>query len=256
MAYPQFTFSQFLQDYCHLANVGRNTSTGLYEPTVADKAAAAQLLTEACQYAWQDWNPTLLLPSITESATVAPASNVVSWATLEYSSKWSFWTTDPRSSYEEEDGFWREYARRGVQDDDGVRIVDAEDSMVAFYQKAAPEFNHVNLVAATTYAAGDVVWDGTDGIVTTPATGHCYKALGAYAGSAIADTTKWTRQSAPQELRQALRRRVNELRMGDTAGQPERGQQEKFTAEQLLENVFLRHLKTAPPWYLMNGGLF
>lgn len=256
MAYPQFSFSQFLQAYCLLVGATRNSTTGVYEPTVAQKADAAQWLTLACEFGWQDWSPSILLPSITESGSVTPSSSVIAWSDLKYSSKWSLWTTDPRSSYEAEDGLWSTYARRGVQHANGVLVVDdPAAAMTAFYQKAAPKFTHVNVVSATTYASGDLVWDGTDGTITTIATGHCFKALGAYAGSAIADTTKWEQQSAPEEMRQALWRRVNEMRLELSAGQPATSNQAGGTAASMMEDLYLRHLRTAPPWFLMNGGL-
>lgn len=257
MAYPQFSFSQFLQAYCLLVGAARNDTTGLYEPTVKQKAGAAQMLTLACEYAWQDWSSWALLPSLTESASVTPnGSHVITWADLQYASKWSLWTTDPRASYEADDGVWERYRRRGVQHADGVLVVDdPEAAMTAFYQKAAPQFTHVNVVSATTYATGDLVWDGTDGTITTTATGHCYKALGAYAGSTIADTTKWRVQSAPEELRQAILVRVDELRLQYQAGQPTTAKGEAVTAESLMENLYQRHLRTLPPWFQMNGGL-
>lgn len=257
MPYPQFSFSQYLQAHCLIEGVPRNVSTGAYEPSVPTKANAAQLLTLACEYAWQDWSNWMLLPSITESASVTPnGSHVIAWADLQNSSKWSLWTIDPRTSYEAGDGLWDSYRRKGVQHADGVLVVDdPEAAMVAFYQKAAPKFTHVNVVSATTYATGDLVWDGTDGTITTPATGHCYLALGAHAGSTIADTTKWRKQSAPEELRQAIMRRVNELRQGYQARQPQAAQQEGLTAEAMLEEIFQRHSRTLPPWFTMNGGL-
>lgn len=257
MAYPQFSFSQFLQAFCLLVNAPRNATTGVYEPSVGMKADAAQLLTLACEYAWQDWSNWLLLPSITESASVTPnGSHVIAWADLQYSSKWSLWTTDPRTSYEAENGLWQTYRRLGVQHADGVLVVDDPGAaMTAFYQKAAPKFTHVNVVGATTYAAGDLVWDGTDGTITTTATGHCYLALGAHAGSDIADTAKWRVQSAPEELRQALMQRVSELRQLHQAGQPQAAAQEAATAAAMIEDLYQRHARTLPPWFAMNGGL-
>jgi len=256
MAYPQFSFSQFLQAFCLLVGAPRHATTGVYEPVVAQKATAAEMLTLACEYVWQDWSPFMMLPSLTESASVTPASHVIAWADLQYSSKWSLWTADPRSSYEAEDGLWQGYRRRGVQHADGVLVVDdPAAAMTAFYQKAAPQFTHVNVVAATTYAEGDLVWDGTAGTITATATGHCYKALGAHAGSAIADPTKWREQSAPVELRQALMVRVNELRNDYQTGQQATSKDDQATAEMLLENLYHRHLRTLPPWFQMNGGL-
>lgn len=257
MAYPQFSFSQYLQEHCLLVGTSRNDTTGLYEPTVGTKADAAQLLTLACEYAWQDWSTWALLPSLTESASVTPnGSHVITWADLQYTSKWSLWTTDPRSSYETEDGLWETYRRKGVQHADGVLVVDdPAAAMTAFYQKAAPKFTHVNVVSATTYATGDLVWDGTDGTITATATGHCYKALGAYAGSDIADTAKWRVQSAPEELRQALMTRVNELRLKLQSGQRQTSNQEGATAESMMEAIYQRHTRTLPPWFILNGGL-
>ena len=105
MPYPQFSFSQYLQDHCLLVGAARNDSTGLYEPSVSQKADAAQLLTLACEFAWQDWSPWALLPSLTESASMTPnGSHVIAWADLQYSSKWSLWTSDPRASFETGDG--------------------------------------------------------------------------------------------------------------------------------------------------------
>lgn len=257
MAYPQFSFSQFLQAYCLLVGATRNATSGLYEPTVQEKAGAAQMLTLACEFAWQDWSPWALLPSLTESASVTPnGSHVIAWADLQYSSKWSLWTTDPRASYEGEDGAWPDYRRLGVQHADGVLVVDdPAAAMTAFYQKAAPQFTHVNVVSATTYASGDLVWDGTDGTITATATGHCYKALGAYAGSDIADTAKWRVQSVPEELRQALLARVDELRIKYQGAQRATAKAESLTSETLMENLYQRHLRTLPPWFQMNGGL-
>jgi hypothetical protein len=222
---------------------------------VWQKADAAQLLTLACEYAWQDWSPWALLPSITESGSVTPSSHVIAWADLQYTSKWSLWTTDPRSSYEAENDLYKTYARLGVQHADGVLVVDdPEEAMTAFYQKAAPKFTHTNVVSATTYASGDLVWDGTDGTITTVATGHCYKALGAHLGSDIADTAKWKVQSAPEELRQALMRRVSEM-LEDKNGRPANSNDEEQTAARMMEEIYLRHTRTLPPWFVMNGGL-
>lgn len=256
MAYPQFSFSQFVQAYCLLTNAARNATTGFYEPTVGAKADAAQMLTLACEFAWQDWSPWALLPSITESGSVTPnGSHVIAWADLQYTSKWSLWTTDPRESYESEDGLWETYARKGVQHADGVLVVDdPAAAMTAFYQKAPPKFTHTNVVSATTYDEGDIVWDGTDGTITTVATGHCYKALGDHPGSAIADTTKWRQQSAPEELRQVLLRWVYEMRE-NLNGQPQKASKEEQTAERMMEGIYQRHTRTLPPWFVMNGGL-
>lgn len=257
MSYPQFSFSHYLQAHCLLVGASRNDTTGIYEPTVAMKADAAQLLTLACEYAWQDWSPWALLPSITESASVTPnGSHVIAWADLQYTSKWSLWTTDPRASYTAGDGLWETYRRKGVQHADGVLVLDdPAAAMVAFYQKAAPKFTHTNVVSATTYAAGDLVWDGTDGTITATATGHCYLALGAYAGSEIADTAKWRVQSIPEEMRQALMRRIHELRLNYQAGQPQTARQESATAESMMEDLYQRHARTLPPWFTMNGGI-
>lgn len=257
MAYPQFSFSQYLQAYCLTVDASRHATTGLYEPTVAQKADAAAMLTLGCEYVWQDWSPWALLPSITESATVTPnGSHVIAWEDLQYSSKWSLWTTDPRTSYELRDGLWETYRRQGVQHADGVLVVDdPAAAMVAFYQKSAPKFTHVNVVSATTYAAGDVVWDGTDGTITATATGHCYKALGAHNGSTIADTAKWRVQSAPEELRQTLMLRVSEMRQKYQTGEHGVAAREKATAESMMEDIYLRHARTLPPWFTMNGGL-
>jgi len=256
MPYPQFSFSQFVQAHCLLEGAPRNATTGLYEPTVGTKANAAQLLTLACEYAWQDWSTWALLPSITESATVTPSSHIIAWADLQYTSKWSLWTTDPRTSYENGDTLWETYRRKGVQHANGVLVVDDPGTtMTAFYQKAVPKFTHTNVVSATTYAAGDLVWDGTDGTITTAATGHCYLALGAHLGSEIADTAKWRVQSAPEEMRQALIRRVAELRLNYQAGQQQTSRQETATAESMIEDLYQRHTRTLPPWFIHNGGL-
>lgn len=256
MAYPQFSFAQYLQDHCLLVQAPRNSTTGLYEPSVATKADAAQMLTLACEYAWQDWSPWMLLPSITESATVTPSSHVIAWADLKYTSKWSLWTTDPRADYESGGTVWETYRRKGVQHADGVLVVDDPSAaMTAFYQKPAPKFTHTNVVSATTYAAGDLVWDGTDGTITAKATGHCYLALGAHTGSTIADTTKWQVQSAPQELRQAIMQRINEMRLKHQVSQPDTAAREGALAQAMLEDIYLRHTRTLPPWFQMNGGL-
>jgi hypothetical protein len=251
MAYPQFSFSQFLQAYCLLVGATRNSTTGVYEPTVAQTADAAQWLTLACEFGWQDWNPSMLLPSITESGSVTPSISIVAWADLKYSSKWSLWTTDPRSSYEAEDGLWPSYARLGVQHASGVLVVDDPGTAVtAFYQKAAPVFSHEEWAASTAYDSGAVKWNTT--------TGHCYKALAAITASPaieITDTAKWEVQSAPEEMRQALWRRVNEMRLELSAGQPATANQAGGTAASMMEDLYLRHLRTAPPWFIMNGGL-
>lgn len=257
MPYPQFSFAQYLQDHCLLVGAPRNATTGIYEPSVANRADAAQLLTLACSYAWQDWSPWMLLPSITESATVTPnGSHIIVWADLKNTSKWSLWTTDPRADYESSGGMWETFRRKGVQHADGVLVVDAPAAeMTAFYQKPAPRFTHINVVSATIYAAGDLVWDGTDGTITTKATGHCYLSLGDHAGSTIGDTAKWQVQSAPEELRQAIMRRINELRQNFQAGQQETSAREGANAQSLLEDIYQRHTRTLPPWFKVNGGI-
>ena len=41
----------------------------------------------------------------------------------------------------------------------------------------------------------------------------------------------------------------------DQAGQQATAKEVDNTAERLMENLYLRHLRTLPPWFQMNGGL-
>lgn len=62
-----------------------------------------------------------------------------------------------------------------------------------WFRLAPPQFSYGPVVGATTYAAGDVVYN--------PADGECYLALVAALGSELANDEKWERQPVPLVLR-------------------------------------------------------
>lgn len=250
MPYPTLTFTNLLADYCEIATVPRDGTTGNHTPTEGDKAECASLLNRACAFIWQDWHPTIFLPCMTATATVTPdaTTKIVAAATLDYASKWSFWTSDPRPVHASGRTAWETTLRRATQETDGPMILDPSTTMFAFYQTRAPRFTHTAWATSTAYAVGDVVLQS----------GSCYRCLTQHTAGTFAtdlSNAKWREQTVPEELRAALLRRVAELRAGDVTERLAKSQDQGMRAEALMEAIYSRALHTLAVWQFTNGGL-
>lgn len=248
MAYPQTTFGEVLNDYGLIAGVAMNATTGAREPTMADKAECADILNLVVRRLWSEltW-PYQMLPSISTKATVTPTDGVIAWADIANSAKWSVWLTDPETSWT--NGSTSAVPRRGNKGNTGVIVEGAATatSLVVFYQIAAPKFTQVAWVTGTAYVVGDVVLQGS----------NCYVCATAHTSGTFATdlaASKWTVQTIPVEMREIVQRMIAEHRSGDIQGKVAKTQQEKETAQDLIDTLFLRASSEGSPWYLHNAG--
>lgn len=250
MAFTLTTFTALLDAYCTRASIGINATTGAYEPTVAQKATAARLLTDACDELWRFGSLDIILPSLMEVASVTPTSGVIARASVQDTSKWSVWTQDPRASWTAQDGLWRGYRLEAVPDTDGLRVSDAtaDSSLVVFFQREAPLFDWRDWATATAYVVGDVRIND----------GQCYKCLEAHtSGTFAADlaASKWRLQQVPIEMGQAVNAKVAELRAGNVTQRPGKEAVAIATARGMIEDLYLTIANKCPPWLKLNGGL-
>jgi hypothetical protein len=148
------------------------------------------------------------------SNLVASTNNVFSASLVEGSDFVTAWSLDPREYYKGNQNaqiWWGgmnqlERFRFGATPDIGgtqwilhpqqASYANLTGTATLFYRAPMPVWTWTLVVSATTYAAGDLVYDDTSGNV--------YKSLGAYAGSTISDATKWTAQVIPVQLQELV----------------------------------------------------
>lgn len=110
-------------------------------------------------------------------------------------------------------------------------VYQATTTVWVQYRDPAPQFTRVAYNGATTYAAGDVVYDST--------TGECYlSAKGANTGNAVTNTEWWTKQDVPAYLWEVIvRGAFAELLRND--GRPDRADVEEARAMAELDRAVL-----------------
>lgn len=250
MAFTLTTFTALLDAFCVRASVAMNDTTGVYAPTVQQKATAARLLTEACEELWRFGNQEIILASLMEVVSVTPTSGVIARASVQDTSKWSVWTQDPRASWTAQDGLWTGYRLEATPDTDGLRVADitADTSLVVFYQREAPRFDWRDWATTTAYAVGDVRINA----------GQCYKCLEAHTSGTFATdlaADKWRLQQVPAEMSQVVIAKMTELRAGNVTQRPGKEAIAIVTARAMLEELYLTVANKCPPWQRVNGGL-
>lgn len=248
MAYSQTSFASILDGFNIIAGIPFNATTGVREPTITDKAECAGLLNEVLRTIWsKDTWPYQLLPSLTTKATVTPSSGVVAWADIENAVKWSVWKTDPETSWT--GGTTAAHPIYARESSTGLILENGygTTSVVIFYQSLMPVFSHVAWVTSTAYAVGDVVLQGS----------NCYVCAMAHTSGTFASdlaASKWTAQTIPTELRQAVLRLIAEARSGDVQGKVAKTQMEAVRGADMLDLVFARASAENSPWFIHNGG--
>lgn len=248
MAYQQTSFTSILDGFNIIAGITFNATTGVREPTLVDKAECAGLLNEVLRTIWsKDTWPYQLLPSLTTKATITPSSGVVAWSDIKNATKWSVWKTDPEASWT--GGSTAASPIYARESSGGLILENASSatSVVVFYQSLMPVFSHVAWVTATAYAVGDVVLQD----------GNCYLCATAHTSGTFATDLgagKWTVQTIPTELRQAVLRLMAEARAGDVQGKVAKTQQESARGAEMLDRVFSRAAAENSPWFIHNGG--
>lgn len=250
MSFTLITYAALLDDYCQLASVSINDTSGEYEPTVPHKRTFSDLLTDACNYLWAFGSREFILPSLMEVASVTPTSGVIARADFQDASKWSVWTDDPRSSWTAQDGKWLDYRLYAVPDTDGLRVSDykGDTSLTVFFQREAPVFDWRAWDTSVVYFAGEVRIES----------GQCYKCLSDHTSTTFATDLadgKWRLQQIPAEMAQVIKAKIMELRAGNVTQRPGKEAVAIPNVERMLEKLYATIANNAPPWLVMNGGL-
>jgi hypothetical protein len=197
-------------------NSGRNPNpaasvNGIGDITNLDRDQYTSFLNDAIIRIWSldefsiwPWTAAVVTPTIT--------TNTFQYSAINYAEYWTAWRVDPRTSFKSNTNT-DPYPVNDVErlrlgsalDVDGATILlhpqnsdynNLTDPVTVFYRIQPPQWTWTPVVAATTYALNDLVYDD--------ASGNVYKSLGAYLGSAISDITKWTPQTIPSQLRQLV----------------------------------------------------
>ena len=228
------SYATLLTAFAGAARAGRATlQPGEEEQMCADLTAAALHLWEVETYS-------MALPDMLTGKEVTPDTDgVIDALTIQRSSFWSVWASDPRAASKTE----RERLRLETTQlgDGSIQLLDAAPTPTVYvlYKTPPPQWTTVAVNSQCLYQTGDLV----------KCEGRVYQALLDDApGSDLQDTGYWLEMVLPQSLQRVVLTKANFERIRLGTNMPENAGREAVEYERCLDAAFMAAKADAKPW--------